>query len=746
MQYKNPFPAIFLAIFMLTSISLFADDSTPEFSWPIEIESDDGYVTTLYQPQLESFEANILEGRMAVTIKPPEKEMIFGAVWFKARMSTDLDNRTVLLEKMDIIKTHFPAMVDEEKINKFSGLLSAEIESWNLEMSLDRILASLNEVENLKQLSDQINNDPPVIYFRTTPAILMIIDGEPILKEDEDSGLEYVVNTPYFIVKDTKKENFYITDGIFWFTSKEILKGWEATKNVPSKVKKFAKDNIEEQEPDSISQSYTESPELIIETKPAELILTDGEIDYKPIEGTSLLYVSNSESDIIMDISSQNHFILIAGRWYHSKSLKDGDWKFSEPEDLPEDFKKIPEDSEMASVRPSIPGTPEAQTALLEQSIPQTATIDRKEAKVDVKYDGNPKFEKIEGTEMLYAVNTDKTVLLINNKYYCVDNAVWFVSDKATGPWEVSVIRPEEVDEIPPEAPVYNVKYVYVYDYTPTVVHVGYLPGYTYSYVYGGVVVYGTGYYYRPWYGHYYYPRPVTYGFGVHYSPYTGWGFSMSIRVGWGFHPYSRGYWGARGYHMGYRHGYRHGYNRGYARGARAGYAAGSRNPNRNVYNNRSTGVKRTGNVRNPQTANNMNRKARPSNKSNNMYTDRKGNVYQRDKQGNYQNKSNRQAQQPGQRPSNNNQQQRKAQQGKIQNRQQPSTRQQQPSTRQQQPKQSQPGNMQRNQQMERSYQNRSRGTQNYNRSQQQRSSGSYNRPGGGSRPAGGRSGGGRRR
>ena len=53
-----------------------------------------------------------------------------------------------------------------------------------------------------------------------------------------------------------------------------------------------------------------------------------------------------------------------------------------------------------------------------------------------------------------------------------------------------------------------------------------------------------------------------------------------------------------------------------------------------------------------------MNNKARPSNKSNNMYTDRSGNVYQRDQKGNYQNKSNnRQGQQQKQQPSTNQQQ-----------------------------------------------------------------------------------------
>ena len=56
------------------------------------------------------------------------------------------------------------------------------MESWDLEMSLDHILASLDEVGNLNQLSDRINKDPPVIYFRTSPAVLMMIDGDPILK------------------------------------------------------------------------------------------------------------------------------------------------------------------------------------------------------------------------------------------------------------------------------------------------------------------------------------------------------------------------------------------------------------------------------------------------------------------------------------------------------------------------------------------------------------------------------------
>ena len=668
-----------MVVTLLGSFGSNAYQPDPKYAWPIEFESKDGSVTTLYQPQPESFKDNVLEGRMAVTIKPPYDDLIFGALWFKARMSTDKENRIVVLEKMDILKSHFPDMMSEEKINEFSDFLTAEMESWDLEMSLDRILASLEEVDNLRQLSDRINNDPPPIYFRTTPTVLVIIDGDPILKKDNDSGLEYVLNTPFFIVKDLNNANYYMRGGSFWYVSEEILFGWESTKKVPSRVKKFARRNLEKKESDATTQSYREAPELIVVTKPSELVIVDGEIDYNAIEGTKLLYVANTESDIIMDINSQNHYLLLAGRWYFSKTLQDGDWKFSDPGDLPEDFKNISEDSEMASVRSSIPGTSEAQTSLLEQYIPQTATVDRKEAKLEVRYDGNPQFERIEGTDVAYAINTDKSVLMIDNTYYCVDDAIWFRSDKATGPWEVCVVRPDEIDLIPPESPVYNVKYVYIYDYTPDFVYMGYLPGYTYSYVYGGVVVYGTGYYYQPWYGYYYFPRPITWGYGVHYSPYSGWGFSFGISygwIGWGFHPYRLGYWGPRGYHSGYRHGYIYGHRSAY----RMDYAAGRYSSDRNLYNNRSSGIRQTRTVR---TTYNVNNKARATRKVNNIYSDRYGNVYQRNQRGNFEYRSN---------------------------------------TRQPQPPRTQPTQRQNIRQLERSYQNRNIGTQNYNRSMQQRS------------------------
>lgn len=677
---QNRVLLIFFSIFLL-SFSSWAQEKEEVLTWPREIETTNVLVT-LYQPQLESFENNVLVGRMALSVKPQEKDLVFGAIWFSAKLITDLDTRTAALEKIDITQIHFPE-VDPVVAEQFKTTLEKEIEGQDVEISLDRLLASLELIESRKDLSDQINNDPPDIYFRTSPAVLVSIDGEPIMKDTEEKEIQYVVNTPYFIVSDSKTGKSYVKGAKWWYAADAIEGPYSPVDKVPSKVNKLAKEQVDDEgiENDSALMAMEAPPELILVTKPSELVVTDGEPDYGTVESTQLLYVKNSENDIVMNINTQEHYVLLAGRWYTSRSLKEGDWKFAEPEDLPEDFEKIPAESDMGNVRSSIPGTEEANMALLEQSIPQTATVDRKNATLEVSYDGTPEFKPVEGTSMQYAVNTDKQVLLIDGIYYCVEDGVWFESKTTTGPWSVSTERPDQVEEIPPDNPNYNVKYVYIYDYSPDVVYVGYLPGYTCSYVYNGVVVYGTGYYYYPWYSTYYYPRPVTWGFGVHYNPWTGWGFSFGVSNGWMTVSFRSSYWGPGGYRYGYRHGYHrgyhHGYRHGYARGARAGYAAGQRQAvSNNVYRNRSNGVRSTGVDRSQATAKraqagNANRvqagntrknqpttmdrqgnaakrsntnnqvRSRPSTKENNVYTDRNGNIQRRDNNGNWEQRSN---------------------------------------------------------------------------------------------------------
>ena len=297
------------------------------------------------------------------------------------------------------------------------------------------------------------------------------------------------------------------------------------------------------------------APAIVVSTEPAELIVSEGEPDFEPLVD-DLLVLKNSQSDIFMHVSTQDYYIVLSGRWFHARSLN-GPWTFKPSDQLPEAFSNIPTDSKQADSRVYVAGTDEAREAVMDAQIPQTATVKRGRVDIEVTYDGDARFAGIEGTGLAYAENTASTVLKSGDNYYLIEDGVWYIGSSPAGPWRVADSRPAEVEAIPPESPVYNVKYVYIYDTTPEVVYVGYTPGYTGSYVYHTTIVYGTGWYYRPWVSpYYYYPRYGTWGFHIGYNPWMGWGFGLSygwgpFRVGF----YSGGYWHRRHHWHHHHHG-----------------------------------------------------------------------------------------------------------------------------------------------------------------------------------------------
>lgn len=635
MKEQVQIPIIWMLAVVMIPLLVFPSNATAQ-DWPREIVVPEGKVV-IYQPQLESFEGNKLEALAAVSVtRTGETNPVFGAVWVSARVSTDRDTRTVTLLDIKVTAAKFPN-ANEENLDKLSRLLEREVPKWDLSLSLDRLLTSLDLVEKERETDKNLKTIPPKIIFETSPAVLVMIDGEPRLQDVEKTELRRVINTPFLVVFETKKKTYYLKGGEKWYSAQELMGPWKIDSKPPKSAVKLAEQG-EEAQPEKTEEDKKAAnivPKIIVSTEPAELILADGEPEYKPITGTELLYMNNTDNDVIMDINSQKTYVLLAGRWYTSSSLTDGKWSYIPSDKLPDDFAKIPAGSEIGNVRASVAGTQEAQEAVLENEIPQTAAVDRKEAKLTVEYDGEPKFKKIEETEISYAVNTSKSVLLIDKKYYCCDEAVWFLANNPKGPWEVCDSVPEEIRSIPPSSPVYSVKYVYVYDSTPDVVYVGYTPGYYGSYIYGGCVVYGTGWYYPPWYGIYYYPRPVTYGFGVHWNPYTGWGFAFGVSygwltIGWATYPGYHSWWGPAGYHHGYRHGYYHGYYAGRRAGFRAGYQYRPHTQN-NIYRKRP-GIQSTGNrmhTMDRQTG--AMRKATPGvQPQNNVFADRNGNVYRK--------------------------------------------------------------------------------------------------------------------
>src|SRR6185436_16047634 len=111
--------------------------------------------------------------------------------------------------------------------------------------------------------------------------------------------------------------------------------------------------------------------------------------------------------------------------------------------------------------------------------IPQTATINRAEAKLTVDYLGEPDFIAIPSTSLTYAANTATPVIRVSSKsFYACQGGVWFVATDAHGPWVAATSVPAAIYTIPVSCPIHYVTYAYVYGYSASQVYVGYTPGY----------------------------------------------------------------------------------------------------------------------------------------------------------------------------------------------------------------------------------------------------------------------------
>ncbi len=526
--------------------------------WPREIRSDEAAII-LYEPQVESMKGDLLKARCAFSLTPKGKaEPVFGVLWATARMRTDRDARTATLVSATIDRVRFPEITESQE-KDLKAIVESEVGKWEIVVSLDSLTALLAAAEREQKTSEQLAAEPPKILVETQLAVLVLIDGEPKLETIEGSSLQRVVNTPFAILWDSKAKAFFLGNGDVWYQAPAAIGPYTVVTRPPAEVAKVAEAAKKAQQEQEREQGITEKPKpgkppkVVVSTEPAELLSFDGEPSYVPVPGlTDLLYISNTESNVLKDLDSQQTFVLLSGRWFSSKSLQ-GPWTFVAADKLPASFAKVPEGSPIGDILPFVAGTQLAEDAVLDAEIPQTTAINRADAKLDVSYDGDPEFEPVEGTSLGRARNASTQVLSSGAKYFACDQGVWYVSASPNGPWEVSTERPPDVDRIPPASPAYQVKYVYVYDVTPTVVYAGYTPGYCGTYVWGPTIVYGTGYYYRPWYRRAYYGWPGTWGFQARWNPWYGWSFGFGYTAG--FYSYGSGwhaYWGRGRYYHGH--------------------------------------------------------------------------------------------------------------------------------------------------------------------------------------------------
>ncbi|MCE0521873.1 MAG: hypothetical protein LV480_03070 [Methylacidiphilales bacterium] len=512
---------------------------TSKFNWP-RTYKDNTATLMVYQPEIEKWDGFNFRARFAVSIQEAgQPAPAFGVIWLTATTNVDKDEGVVTLTNMAISKANFPT--EPNNAQKYTAFLTTQIPAQSMPIPLAQLDNRFLLGQSLKKVAAQpVKNTPPQIIFSNEPALLVLVQGDPVMRPLAGTDCNRVFNTSALIVQNAANGGpYYLRALNYWYRSDSVQGPWSVDQDAPGRLSSVydaaqATHQIDMMDPEP--GKNPPPPDIYVSTVPAELIQTDGQPEFVPIPNTQLLEVKNSDNAIILDINNQLYYVLISGRWFSSTALAGQLWSFVPGSQLPSDFAQIPPNSDKGNVLVSVPGTPQAQEAVIANSIPQTATVNRQQASLTVNYNnGTPQFAPVADTSLQYAVDTPTPVIEVSpTSFYAVSNAVWFTASNPTGPWAVATSVPPVIYTIPVASPIHYVTYVQVYGYTDSVVYVGYTPGYYGTVVTpGGMVVYGSGYVYPPYVGStVYVAPPPTYGYGAGFADAGAAGFLFGFAAG----------------------------------------------------------------------------------------------------------------------------------------------------------------------------------------------------------------------
>ena len=422
----------------------------------------------VYQPQISSWENQtslVAFSAVSYRSKAGDKPAL-GTIKIEATTKVAVSERLVSFQQMKITEATFNTL-QKEQVREITATIDKAIPDDERVIALDRVLVNLDKSLIVPKNVEGIESDPPAIFFSKTPAVIVNLDGEAIWSPIKENDLKFAVNTNWDLFQHGPTSICYLRNNDTWLKATDVKGPVDAGREscLTASMKLPAEDNWKDVKANLPGKAIKAPavPKVLVSQQPAELILLTGEPSYLQVQGTGLLWVSNTESDVFRMGKTGPVYYLVAGRWFSAPDFT-GPWAFATPT-LPADFKKITLEHERSRVLASVPGTDEAAEAVLVAQVPQTARVNKKELKApDVAFTGEPQFTPIEQTNVQRAENTDKDIFKVGEAYYMCNQGVWFTGKSATGPWEVASSVPEEIYKIPVSSPAHHVTYVTVED------------------------------------------------------------------------------------------------------------------------------------------------------------------------------------------------------------------------------------------------------------------------------------------
>src|SRR5262249_18409487 len=140
--------------------------------------------------------------RVAFSMTPAGGKQVMGVANLQAGTLGDKDSHTAFIRDIQVTSVRFPGL-DAQAAAQMEQTFRQLVPSGGEAISVDRLMADLEKNKTaLSGTPVAVKTDPPQIFYSKSPAILLMVDGQPVLGPIAKTNLQFVVNANWNIVFD----------------------------------------------------------------------------------------------------------------------------------------------------------------------------------------------------------------------------------------------------------------------------------------------------------------------------------------------------------------------------------------------------------------------------------------------------------------------------------------------------------------------------------------------------------------
>ena len=172
-------------------------------------------------------------------------EAALGVVTLEADTQVSLDERFVDLGHITISKSNFPSLSREQLREVVTQLVQDALPPEDRIIALDRVLENLDQSQVTARGVEGVKADPPRTFLSTGPAMLVILDGDPIWAPIEGLDLQFAVNTNWDLFQRTTSNAtaLYVRHEDVWMTAPALDGPWTPAGDLPDSFSNLPADD-----------------------------------------------------------------------------------------------------------------------------------------------------------------------------------------------------------------------------------------------------------------------------------------------------------------------------------------------------------------------------------------------------------------------------------------------------------------------------------------------------------------------